>query len=197
MSIETVLAWLVAYKYQLILPLVIVEGPIIMVVAGFLLHLGYFDLIPVYFILLFGDLIGDFFWYGVGYFGAKPLVRRYGHFVNLTDEVMDKIESVFIKHQNKILFISKMTMGLGFALVTLITAGAIKVPIRKYALFNILGGFIWTGFLIALGYFFGNLYVIIDKSFKLFFLVGAIVMFLLALFGLKKYAQKRIIENRI
>ena len=197
MSIETILAWLITYRYILILPLTVIEGPVIMVVCGFLLHLGYFDFWPVYLVLLSGDLIGDFFWYGVGFYGAKPLVRRYGHFVSLTDEKMEKIETVFSKHQNKILFISKITMGLGFALVTLITAGAVRVPLKKYATFNILGGFIWTGFLVGLGYFFGNLYTIIDKSFRVMFLGALIVMFLLALSGLKKYAQKRIVENRI
>ena len=64
---------------------------------------------------------------------------------------MDKIEVFFHKHQDKILFISKITMGFGFAVATLFTAGLVKIPFKKYAMFNFLGGFVWTGFLLAVG----------------------------------------------
>lgn len=191
------MAWLMAYRYWVILPVTIFEGPIVMVVSGFLLKLGYFSLVPVYFVLLLGDLIGDFFWYGVGYYGARPLVRRYGHFISLTDSMLEKIEGVFERHQNKILFISKITMGLGFALVTLITAGAIRVPLRKYAFFNIVGGFIWTAFLLSLGYWSGNVYLQIDQTFRTIFLVSLAIIFLLLLFGFKKYVRQRVTEDKL
>ncbi len=195
--IEATIAWLIAYRYWVILPVTILEGPIAMVVSGFLLKLGYFSLVPVYFVLLLGDLIGDFFWYGVGYYGARPIVHRYGHFISLDDRVLEKIEDVFKRNQNKILFISKVTMGLGFALVTLITAGAIRVPLRKYATINIVGGFIWTAVLLSLGYWFGNIYLQIDQTFQMVFLIALAVLLLLAIFGFRKYIRQRIVENKI
>ena len=168
-----------------------------MVISGFLLKLGYFSLLPVYFVLLLGDLVGDFFWYGVGYYGARPIVRRYGHFISLNDQMLEKIEGVFKRNQNKILFISKITMGLGFALVTLITAGAIRVPLKKYAFFNIAGGVIWTAFLLSLGYWFGNIYLQIDQTFQVVFLVALASLLLLAIFGFRKYIRQRIVEDKI
>ena len=195
--VEAVFSWLITYRYWVALPITVFAGPIVMVVCGFLLKLGYFSLIPVYFILLLGDLIGDFLWYGVGYYGARRLVRRYGRFVSLTDRVMDKIEEVFKRYQNKILFISKITMGLGFALVTLITAGATRVPIKNYAILNILGGFIWTAFLLALGYFFGNLYLLIDKAFRLLFLVAVTTLVILAFWGLKNYIKQKVVGGKL
>lgn len=195
--IEATLAWLIAYRYWVVLPVTIFEGPIAMVVCGFLLKLGYFSLIPVYFVLLLGDLIGDFFWYGVGYYGARPLVHKYGHFVSLTDQMLEKIENIFKKNQTKILFISKITMGLGFALVTLITAGAIRVPLRKYIFINVAGGFVWTAFLISLGYFFGNLYLRIDTAFRVAFLVAIGLILVLAVFGFRKYIRQKVAEDKI
>ncbi|TSC82450.1 MAG: hypothetical protein G01um101420_283 [Parcubacteria group bacterium Gr01-1014_20] len=195
--IAATIAWLLAYRYWVILPVTVFEGPIAMVVCGFLLKLGYFSLVPVYFVLLLGDLVGDFFWYGVGYYGARPIVHRYGHFISLNDKMLEKIEDVFKKNQNKILFISKITMGLGFALVTLITAGAIRVPLKKYAAINIVGGFIWTAFLLSLGYWFGNIYLQIDQTFQVIFLVAIASILLLAIFGFRKYIRQRVIEDKI
>lgn len=196
MLFEGTLTWLLTYRYLVIVPLIIIEGPIVMVVSGFLLRLGYFAFWPVYLVLLLGDLAGDFIWYGVGYYGARRLVRRYGHFLSLTDEVMDRIEEVFKKYQNKILFTSKVTMGLGFALVTLITAGAVRVPLKNYAAFNILGGFVWTSLLVALGYFFGNLYFLVDEAFRLIFLAALAAVFLIALYGFKRYIKQQIIKDK-
>ena len=195
--IAATIAWLMAYRYWVILPVTVLEGPIVMVISGFLLKLGYFSLLPVYFVLLLGDLVGDFFWYGVGYYGARPIVRRYGHFISLNDQMLEKIEGVFKRNQNKILFISKITMGLGFALVTLITAGAIRVPLKKYAFFNIAGGVIWTAFLLSLGYWFGNIYLQIDHTFQVVFLVALASLLLLAIIGFRKYIRQRIVEDKI
>src|SRR5207244_3478176 len=142
------------------------QGPILMVLGGFLLRQGYFDLWPLYFTLLCGDFIGDILWYWIGFLGARPLIERYGRFFSLSPDLFNKLEGGFRRHSTRILLISKLTMGFGFALATLVAAGVSRVPFRKYILLNLIGGFFWTGFLVAIGFFFGHLYLIIDKGFR-------------------------------
>ncbi len=181
------LAKLLIYKYFIAFPLAIVEGPIIMVACGFLLRLGVFSFWPVYLVLMFGDFTADIIWYFVGYYGARKFAVRWGKYFSVTPEALEKLENLFKHHHDKILFLSKITMGFGFALATLIAAGMARVPLKKYALFNFLGGFIWTALLIGVGYFFGHLYTLIDKSFKAAFVVFLSVMLAAVLYGAGKY----------
>lgn len=183
--------WLLMYRYPIAYPLAIVEGPILMMVSGFLVHLGFFDFWPIYFILMAGDLTGDIFWYKLGEHGARSLIDKYGRFLNLTEENVERAERFFHDHQGKILFISKITMGFGFALATLVAAGAARIPFKKYMTINFLGQFIWTGFLMGIGYFFGQLYVVVDKSLRWAVIIAAIVIVGVVAFGFSKYMRKR------
>ncbi|MCL5775236.1 MAG: VTT domain-containing protein, partial [Patescibacteria group bacterium] len=138
-------------KYAIVFILCIVEGPVVMITSGFLYRLGQFELAPLYFSLMAGDFVADIGWYGVGRYGAKPILHKFGKFLNITPEIIEKIEKRFKTYQNKILFISKITMGFGFALATLIVAGMLRVEFKKYVLLNLFGGFVWTAFLLLLG----------------------------------------------
>ncbi len=187
MLVQYWFAKLLIYKYFVAFPLAIVEGPIVMVACGFLLRLGAFSFWPIYLALVLGDFVADIVWYFVGYYGARKFADRWGKYFSITPESLEKLEVLFHNHQSKILFISKITMGFGFALATLIAAGMAKVPLKKYALFNFLGGFVWTALLMGVGYFFGHLYTIIDKSFKVAFVTFLIIMLIAVLYGAGKY----------
>lgn len=192
MHLETVLAYLVDYRYFLIIPLTIIEGPIVMVLCGFLVRFGTFDLLPTYLALTFADLIGDIFWYCIGRFWGIPFIKKFGHYFSITEDGMERATNLFHKHHNKILFISKITMGFGFALVTLITAGVAKVPFRKYLIFNVSGQLVWTGILLAMGYLFGNIYNLIDKGFRDVALVALAIIAIVLVYGFGKYISVRI-----
>ena len=149
--------------YGIIILLACAEGPILSLLFGLLLRLGYFDFPLVYGSLMIGDLIGDVIWYYIGYYFGHRFIARFGKYFNITEESVDKVKNIFHRHKHKILFLSKITNGLGFALVTLITAGMVRIPFLMYMLTNITGQFVWTGLLLAVGFFFGNLYVTINN----------------------------------
>jgi membrane protein DedA with SNARE-associated domain len=197
MGIETITAWFLAYKYYAFFILAILEGPTVMTIGGFFLKLGYADFWPIYLTLMAGDLTADAIWYTIGYFGAKPLVKKYGRFFSITEELLSKTEVVFRKHQNKILFFSKATMGFGFALVILITAGTIKVPFKKYMTFNFLGQFLITAFFVGIGYLFGDLYIKVNEGLKTVSLISFIVIILVAIYGINHHLKKKGLESRL
>jgi membrane protein DedA with SNARE-associated domain len=194
---QNILAGLSYYRYLLTFFLAIVEGPMVMVASGILLKLNFFYFWPIYFSLMLGDFTADLVWYGVGRYGGRKFVDRFGKYFSLTPDVIEKIEEFFHKHQDKILVISKLTMGFGFAVATLVTAGLVKIPFKKYALFNLLGGFVWTGILIALGYFFGNLYAPLNKGFKAVFIIGLIGFMLAILYGGGRYFKTLLLKNKL
>jgi len=197
MPLEQFLTGIAILKYPLVFVIALVEGPIVMVGSGMLYRLGVFSFLPLYFTLILGDFTADIGWYFIGKYGARRFVTRWGRYFSVTPESVERLEKLFHNHQGKILFISKITMGFGFALATLMAAGMARVPFKKYALFNFLGGFVWTAILMSVGYFFGHLYTVIDKSFRLAFVVCLIVFVLLAVYGLGKYFKARFLEKEI
>ena len=179
------------YRYPLAFFASLIEGPLAMVGGGMLIRLGEFSFPALYIALVSGDFIADIIWYCVGKYAAEPFIRRFGHFFGVTREVFEKMEGVFRKHDTKILFISKVTMGLGFAVATLMAAGAVRVPLKKFAVLNLLGGFLWVGFLMAVGYFFGHLYSKIAEGFKLAFVVTVAVSVMAVMYGLVSFIRRQ------
>jgi membrane protein DedA with SNARE-associated domain len=188
--LQDILGFLSFSRYAVVFVLCIVEGPIVMITSGFLYRLGQFYFLPLYLCLMGGDFVADIGWYAVGRFGAWPLINRYGKYFNITPQIIYRIEERFKTYQNKILFISKITMGFGFALATLIVAGLLRVDFKKYALLNFLGGFIWTGLLLAVGYFFGNIYYALATPLKIAFVIIAPIAVVVGLWAVNQYLVK-------
>lgn len=188
------LAWFVEliihYKYAILILIAIPEGPVVMLLSGGLIRLGHLSFWPAYVALMAGDLIADIAWYCVGYYGGMRFVDRFGKFFGITREKVEIVGKFFHKYHNWILFISKITTGFGFALVTLMTAGLVKIPFKKYLLLNFIGQFFWTGGLIALGYAFGHLYVTISDVLGRITLVGVVFLALVFVYNVGKHIRK-------
>lgn len=194
---EAILSWVSTYRYAILFPLALVEGPVIMTIGGVLLKLGYFSFWPLYLVLMAGDLAADIIWYAVGYYGGHRLVHRYGKYFSISDKLLAKTEAAFHRHQNKILIISKVTMGLGFALVILITAGIMRIPFKKYVLFNVLGQTVWTALLIGIGYFFGSFVIFVNEGLRLATGIAFAVIITALLYGVNRYLRQRDLQNRL
>lgn len=185
------------FKYGAFFLVAWFEGPVAMTVSGFLLRLGHVEFWPLYFSLLLGDLAGDTMWYFLGKKYAHTLVKKYGRFLNIQESVILSIAKAFERHHHKILLFSKLTMGLGFALPVIIAAGAARVPFRKFMLSNAAGQVIWTGILLAIGYFFGDFYLTLNESFKTLSLLAGIMVLVLALNGFGKYIKNKKLYEKL
>jgi len=185
--INPIITFLDSSKYFLLFIGSFFEGPIIMISSGFLWHLGVFDFVPMYIALFGGNFVADIIWYIIGYVGARPLVVKFGKFLKITPEVLEKIERKFAVYQSRVLIFTKLTLGFGFAVGILLFAGMIKVPFKKYGLINFICGLILTIVLIFIGYLFGNIYIIIPPIFKVIFLVGVVIFIILGIKKIKKY----------
>ncbi len=185
------LEFLLSAKYPALFIMALLEGPVTMAAAGFLLKLGYFSALPVYLVVLCGDLLGDSLWYSLGFFGGHRFVNKFGKFFGLNDALVLKFLGMFKQHEGKILFFSKLTMGFGFALATLIMAGMSKVRYRKFVSLNMCAGFIWTALLMTIGYVFGGVYVHISEGLRVVSVIGFILVLSLGLLGFRRYMMSR------
>lgn len=171
MSIEEIIRLLIQYKYFFLFPIVVIEGPIISVVAGFLVALKYFDFYTAYIIVVLGDLAGDVLDYSIGRWGGLKIINKWGRYIGVTAERLKKVEGYFERNTGKTLLLGKALHGVGG--VFLYAAGIAKVPILKFVWFNFLGTVPKTLILLSVGFYFGHAISSIKSYLEL---TGAIFM---------------------
>ena len=187
----SLISLILAYKYLILFPLVVIEGPLVMMISGFLVKLGYLDFILTFLVLLIGDLFADVFWYGMGHWFGMSFIKKFGKFFNITEQGVEKVKNIFLKYHSTILFVSKVTIGLGFALVTLVTAGLVKIPLRRFTFWNALGGLLLTSGLMLIGFSLGNFYLKVDGILGKLSVLALFVVVFIALVGIAKYMRHK------
>ncbi len=154
MALDQLVLWLSDYGYLAIFPLAVAEGPIITVITGFLASLGLFNFWLTYLIVVIGDLVGDAIHYSLGRWGGRAFVDRWGKYFGVGPGRIESLEKQFDKRGGKLLFIGKMSHGVGGAF--LVAAGLIKMPFDKFILANMLATLIKSLLLLLLGFYFGH-----------------------------------------
>jgi membrane-associated protein len=185
---EQIVSLLIQYKYTILFPLSIIEGPILAVISGFLISLGTLNFLVVYLIIIVGDIIGDFIAYIIGRFGSKHLLNWFSKLFRITDEQFIKAKDFFNLNHKKSLITSKLVHGIGVS--GLITAGILKVPYKVFFLTCSLISVIQSLVLILVGFFFGHAYLQIGKYFDYFaattIMVGMIATTIIILKRIRK-----------
>lgn len=188
--LDQVLQFIEASKYVLLFLGSYFEGSAAMMAGGLLYRLGHVAFLPMYIALFMGDLLSDTMWYFIGYFGARKFLLKYGRFVNITPNILDKAEGKFKEHHLRILVISKLTMGFGFATAILATAGIMRVSLVRFLTINILCGIVWVSFLIGVGYYFGNVLAQIPKNVQIIGALLVVILFFTAIRFISMYLAK-------
>ncbi len=142
------------YSYLILFPLVVVEGPIVTLIAGFLVALGFLDFVPTYFTIVAGDLAGDILYYAAGRWWLKSTVDKVFAFLRIDKDKITKLETSLKTHKGKVLFFGKLSHAIGG--VILFAAGKAKVPFKDFLKFNLLATLPKSLILLAVGYYFGS-----------------------------------------
>jgi len=175
--------WLLDYRYLILFPLTVIEGPIVTVTAGLMTSLGLMNFYIVYAIVIAGDLAGDGLYYSIGRWGRRPL-ERWGKFIGINNEKIRFIEGHFKDHGGKTLIAAKLSHAVGG--IVLISAGIARIPFRKFIFFNFWATLPKSLVLLLIGYYFGNTYLKFQKvvdfawlgTFAIVILLFIIYMFL-------------------
>lgn len=162
MPLDQLLAFLVHYRYVVIVPITIVEGPIIGVLVGFLATRGVFGLVTAYLILVISNQIGDIGWYLVGRLGRHPVIQRFGPLIGVTDPVILTLEQRFDRGAAKPLLWGKVAHGAGSLVI--LAAGVADVPFGEFFWWSLVGTLPKTLLFLGIGYEFGSAYQRIDTA---------------------------------
>lgn len=97
---------------------------------------------------------GDNLGYWIGRRGGRPLLERQRKIFRISDRHLARGESFFLRYGSFTIFFARFVFGLRILAGPL--AGVLKMPWKKFLLFNFLGAVVWVSLIASLGYFFGS-----------------------------------------
>jgi membrane protein DedA with SNARE-associated domain len=114
----------------------------IMPFAGFAVSQGHMSLLGIVVAGVAGNLCGSWISYGVGYYGGRPFVERYGRYVLLRMHHLVLAERFFARYGPITVFFARM-VPIVCTFISL-PAGFGRMPFWKFTLYTVLGSSIWV-----------------------------------------------------
>ncbi len=110
---------------------------IIMGFAGYVVWEGKLTLLGITLAGTLGCLTGSLIAYGIGAYGGRPLLERYGKYVLIRKNELDRGEEWFAKHGESAVFISRLLPVVRS--VISYPAGIVRMDIKRFSLYTVLG----------------------------------------------------------
>lgn len=131
-----------------------VPGDIVIMFAGYQASTGRIGLVEAGLTATLAVLMGSAILYTLSRRFGHALLFRYGRLIHLDQRQLDRVES-WIRERGAIMVLAgRLTPGLRTP--TSIMAGMFEIPYHQFAVYTSLAALGWSGFWLALGYFFGN-----------------------------------------
>ena len=149
------------YGYWAVLLLVLIEdfgvpvpGETILIAAAIFAGAGRLNIVAVGVVGFVAAVVGDNIGFALGHFGGRALALRWGKYIFLTEERLDKAEVFFNRHGGKIIVVARFIEGLRQA--NGIIAGISGMYWRRFLFFNAIGAALWVGTWVTIGYVAGS-----------------------------------------
>lgn len=117
--------------------------------------------------------LGDNLGFALGHYGGRPLLERYQSIFRIQQRTIEKGESLFARFGAATIFIARFVFGMRIIAGPL--AGVLRMPWRKFAVFNFLGAAVWVVVISSVGYLFGQHWGRLERDLKRFDFIVAIV----------------------
>lgn len=161
----------------------LVPGHVTIVVAGFLARVGIFNIWVTLIISITAAIAGDYIGFALGRkYGLDLIFKRLKRFSFISESYIERTQKMLGQHTGKAMILgrlSPMTRALMPFLV-----GANNTDAKKFWIYNIIGGIIWSVGSVMLGYIFGAGYQAVAGFVGRFTLI-ALVAILIIIWGYK------------
>ncbi|HUA13740.1 MAG TPA: DedA family protein [Verrucomicrobiae bacterium] len=130
-------------------------GESVLLLASFLaysehnLQLGWIIVVAI-----LAATVGDNLGFAAGYYGGRPLLERYQSFFRVRSDTIAKGEDLFARFGAATIFFSRFVFGM--RIIAGPMAGVLRMPWKKFLIFNFLGAAVWVTTISTVGYLFGR-----------------------------------------
>jgi membrane protein DedA with SNARE-associated domain len=127
-----------------------------------------------------GAAVGSLAGYLIGAWGGRPLLDRYGRYVHIYPDDLDRADAWFARYGGWAVFLARFVPLLR-ALINY-PAGVARMPIGRFLLFSILGSLPWNLALVTAGWVLGENYEALYTAIRPFeILIYVVVVVAIAL----------------
>jgi membrane protein DedA with SNARE-associated domain len=153
-------------------------GETMLIAAALYAGTGALNIWLVALIAVIAAVAGDNVGFAIGHFGGRALIDRFGKYVFLTPDRLDKIEDFFRRRGTLVVVIARFVEGLRQA--NGLIAGTVGMHWKKFFAANLLGATLWVAVWASLGYLAGNHVETVSKYFT-YVAIGLAVLVVLAI----------------
>jgi membrane protein DedA with SNARE-associated domain len=129
-------------------------GQTIMVAAAIYAGAGRLNVVAVAAIAFVAAVLGDNIGYWIGVRGGRRIVHRFGRYVLITPERLERAEKFFARRGNRIVVVARFIDGL--RQLNGVIAGITAMPWRTFLIYNAIGAALWVGWWTTISYLLGT-----------------------------------------
>ncbi|MBS9782419.1 MAG: DedA family protein [Arcobacter sp.] len=166
---------------------------VVMIPAGYLAYKGEMSLAIALFAGIFGSLAGAIFNYYLALKFGRSFLAKYGKYVLIKEESLEKMEDFFAKHGHISTFSGRLIPAVRQYIS--LPAGLAKMNLFKFSLYTSLGASIWVLILTLLGYYIGVNQTLIDEYLKIIIITVLVCLGVFILFYIRLKMRKEIIKK--
>lgn len=131
-----------------------------------------------------GEVAGGIAAYFLGYFGGRPALERYGRFVLLSTDELERGETWFGRYGDWIVLGTRLLPAIRSFIA--LPAGVVRMPFWRFLLYGAIGSAIWCTVLAIVGHQLGQHWNSLSGSLRKYDVVILVLILALAAFVLYK-----------
>ena len=129
-------------------------GETILIAASIYAGVGKLNIVIVWTVAVVASVIGDNIGFAIGHYGGDKFVKRYGHYIFLSERRLAVAQNFFNKYGGPVVTIARFIAGL--RQLNGIVAGTAEMQWHTFVLFNIIGAVFWVCAWSGVGYLAGS-----------------------------------------
>ena len=162
---------------------------VVMIPAGYLAYKGEMSLFWAIVAGIAGSLFGALFNYVLAYTLGKAFFEKYGRYLLVDRDKLEKLEHFFQKHGAISTFNGRLIPGIR-QLISL-PAGLARMNLFLFSLYTTLGAGIWVTILALLGYLIGHNSALIERYTNIVVVIALTMVGVLTLFYIWRYKRRK------
>ena len=170
-DVRLILTLFIQYGYLLMFIAVFLDnaglplpGELVLLAFGFLARTGHLDLGLGVMAASVGAMTGDNLSYWLGRLGGLRIIHTYCRMTLGSGDCVGKAVTFYRRWGRITVVLGRFVMGFRAFLMPL--AGSVRMPYGQFLVFDAVGGLVWSGIFIAIGYALGSQVEIFSRQFR-------------------------------